>query len=35
MADEKRYTAQEAAIAVLKKAEEVLSKSSVMKKEKE
>ena len=31
MADEKKYTAQEAAIAVLKKAEEVLSKSSLIK----
>lgn len=35
MADEKKYTAQEAAIAVLKKAEEMLKASSLMKAEKE
>lgn len=32
MSDEKKYTAKEAAIAVLKKAEEVLKKSEVLKK---
>lgn len=33
MSDEKKYTAKEAAIAVLKKAEEVLKKAEVLKKE--